>query len=77
MTESRLNSVLTEDLRIVNQLGRHARPAAALVQTVLKFQCDVHVSLNGHRINGSAALQAGDVIRVGTPGVELRMIFVE
>jgi len=33
--------------------------------------------LNGHRIDGSAALQTGDVMRVGTPGVELRMIFVE
>ncbi len=33
--------------------------------------------LNGHRIDGSAALQSGDVIRVGTPGVELRMIIVE
>ena len=33
--------------------------------------------LNGHRIDGSAALQTGDVIRVGTPGVELRMIYVE
>jgi hypothetical protein len=33
--------------------------------------------LNGHRIDGSAALQSGDVIRVGTPGVELRMIRVE
>lgn len=33
--------------------------------------------LNGHRVDGSAVLQAGDVIRVGTPGVELRMIVVE
>ena len=33
--------------------------------------------LNGHRIDGSAVLQAGDVLRVGTPGVELRMIYVE
>ena len=33
--------------------------------------------LNGHRIDGSAALQSGDVIRIGTPGVELRMIIVE
>jgi hypothetical protein len=33
--------------------------------------------LNGHRIDGSAVLQTGDVLRVGTPGVELRMIYVE
>ena len=30
--------------------------------------------LNGHRIDGSAVLQAGDLIRIGTPGFELRLI---
>lgn len=30
--------------------------------------------LNGHRIDGSAVLQSGDIIRVGTPGFELRLI---
>ncbi|MDG2108257.1 MAG: FHA domain-containing protein [Woeseiaceae bacterium] len=33
--------------------------------------------LNGHRIDGSAILQTGDVIRIGTPGFELRVISVE
>ncbi len=33
--------------------------------------------LNGHRIDGSAVLQTGDVVRVGTPGFELRLISVE
>ena len=33
--------------------------------------------LNGHRIDGSAVLQTGDVIRVGTPGFELKLIFAE
>jgi hypothetical protein len=33
--------------------------------------------LNGHRIDGSAVLQAGDVVRVGTPGFELRLITAE
>lgn len=30
--------------------------------------------LNGNRISGSAVLQPGDTLRVGTPGVELRLI---
>ena len=30
--------------------------------------------LNGNRINGSAALRAGDVVRVGTPGQEMQLI---
>jgi len=33
--------------------------------------------LNGHRIDGSAVLQVGDLIRLGTPGFELRLIMTE
>lgn len=46
-------------------------------------QCIVHdfsrygSFLNGHAIDGSAVLQVGDQIRIGTPGFELRMITAE
>lgn len=33
--------------------------------------------LNGHRIDGSAILQIGDRIRIGTPGIELQLIATE
>jgi len=33
--------------------------------------------LNGHRIEGSAVLQTGDLIRIGAPGFELRLISAE
>jgi len=33
--------------------------------------------LNGHKLDGSAVLQIGDLIRVGTPGYELRLIATE
>lgn len=33
--------------------------------------------LNGSRIDGSAVLQVGDLIRVGTPGFEFRLIMTE
>jgi hypothetical protein len=33
--------------------------------------------LNGHRIDGSAVLRVGDLIRLGTPGYELRLIATE
>ena len=33
--------------------------------------------LNGHRIDGSAVLQVGDLIRLGTPGYEMRLIVTE
>jgi hypothetical protein len=33
--------------------------------------------LNGHRIDGSAILQVGDHLRIGTPGIELQLIATE
>lgn len=56
---------------------RHCEIAAANGQCVVSDLSRYGTYLNGHRIDGSAALQSGDVIRIGTPGVELRMIFVE
>lgn len=47
---------LREDLTIVNKLGMHARPAASLVQTVIGFESDVHIQLNGHRINAKSIM---------------------
>jgi len=47
---------LVEEIQIINPLGLHARPAAALVQTVLKFKCDVFLSLNGHRVNAKSIM---------------------
>ena len=46
-------------------------------------QCVVHdfsrygTFLNGHAIDGSAVLQVGDLIRIGTPGFELQLITME
>lgn len=45
-----------EEIQIINALGLHARPAAALVQTVLKFKSDVYISLNGHRVNAKSIM---------------------
>ena len=33
--------------------------------------------LNGHKIDGSAVLQTGDLLRLGAPGYELRLIMTE
>ncbi|MCP4643259.1 MAG: HPr family phosphocarrier protein [bacterium] len=47
---------ITEELVIANKLGLHARPAATLVQKVLQFSSDVHISLNGHRVNAKSIM---------------------
>ena len=46
-------------------------------QCVVKDFSRYGTFLNGHRIDGSAVLQVGDQIRLGTPGFELRLIVAE
>lgn len=45
-----------ETIIVTNKLGIHARPAAALVQTVLPFQSDVFISFNGNRVNAKSIM---------------------
>lgn len=47
---------ITEHVKITNSLGLHARPAAKLVQEVLKFESQVHISLNGHKVNAKSIM---------------------
>ncbi len=56
---------------------RHCEVVTEDGQCVVTDHSRYGTYLNGYRIDGSASLQSGDVIRVGTPGIELRMIFVE
>jgi hypothetical protein len=56
---------------------RHCEIAATNGQCVVTDRSRYGTFLNGHRIDGSAVLQTGDVVRIGTPGIELRMILVE
>ncbi len=41
---------------IVNRLGLHARAAARLVQTAVKFKSDVHVEREGQTVNGKSIM---------------------
>lgn len=47
---------LSEELLVINKLGIHARPAAALVQCVLAFESDVFVLFNGSRVNAKSIM---------------------
>jgi hypothetical protein len=50
-----------------------ARPDAVLVED----EDGAPTFVNGHRVSGSSRLLAGDVLRLGTPGVELQLVAVE
>ncbi len=56
---------------------RHCVLAADNRQIVVTDHSRYGTFLNGHRIDGSAVLQSGDVLRVGTPGVEMHLISAE
>jgi hypothetical protein len=56
---------------------RHCVVSAQNGQLVVTDHSRYGTYLNGHRIDGSAVLQIGDLIRIGTPGFEFRLIHSE
>jgi len=64
-------SEITEEVLVVNRLGMHARPAAALVQKVLLFQSDVYISSEGSRVNAKSIM--GLLTLAATRGSRLKV----
>lgn len=67
--------MIQKDLKILNRLGLHARPAALIAQTAAGFTCDVEltkdqVTINAKSIMGVMMLAAefGSTLRVTTRG---------
>jgi phosphocarrier protein HPr len=44
------------EVTIVNRLGLHARPSAALTQLATRFACDIHLSKGSRRVNGKSIM---------------------
>lgn len=59
-------------VRIINPLGLHARPAAALVQAVIGFDAEVRISLNGNEINAKSIM--GLLTLAAGQGTEMEVI---
>ncbi len=47
---------ITNEVTVINPQGLHARPAAALVQCMLAFQCEIFLNLNGNRVNAKSIM---------------------
>ena len=47
---------LKEDMFITNPLGMHVRPAARLVETVLPFESEVYIYIDGRRVNAKSTI---------------------
>jgi len=56
---------------------RHCSLQQKSGQCIVRDHSRYGTFLNGHRIDGSAVLQVGDLIRLGTPGYELKVITLE
>lgn len=46
----------SDEVLVINKLGIHARPAAALVQCVLAFESEVFILYNGSRVNAKSIM---------------------
>lgn len=69
--------ILLRELKIVNQLGLHARPAALFVKTASRFESDITVAKDGNTVSGKSimglmTLEAGlgSVLTVTAEGVD-------
>ena len=44
------------EVTIVNRLGLHARPSAALTQLATRFSAEIHLSKGSRRVNGKSIM---------------------
>jgi phosphocarrier protein len=68
---------LVRDLKVVNRLGLHARPAALFVKAASRFESDISVEKGGNKVSGKSimglmTLEVGQgcVMRVTADGVD-------
>ncbi|SHF56594.1 phosphocarrier protein [Fodinibius roseus] len=63
--------MIREKVKIVNDAGLHARPAAALVKLASKFKSDFFIHMYGYRVNGKSIL--GVMTLAAEQGAELEL----
>lgn len=49
-------STVSQELKIINKLGLHARAAAKFVNLASSFKSHVDIEKNGHRVNGKSIM---------------------
>lgn len=63
--------MIKEKVKIVNEAGLHARPAAALVKTASKYNADFYIHMYGYKVNGKSIL--GVMTLAAEQGAELEL----
>ncbi len=65
--------MIKKKVKIKNETGLHARPAAALVKLASKFQADFYIEMMGYRVNGKSIL--GVMTLAADHNAEIELIF--
>lgn len=63
--------MIKEKVKIVNDAGLHARPAAALVKLASKYDAEFFIHMYGYRVNGKSIL--GVMTLAAEQGAELEL----
>lgn len=63
--------MIKKKVKIVNEAGLHARPAASLVKLASKFSSDFHIHMYGYKVNGKSIL--GVMTLAAEKGSELEL----
>jgi len=62
-------SECAREVKVINPLGIHARPAALLVQTALKYRSDVSLEKDGQTVSAKSIM--GVLTLAGYPGSKM------
>ena len=67
--------MIKQEMKIINELGIHARPAGMLANTASRFACDIKLLKDGMEVNAKSimgimtlAAGCGSIIEVTTKG---------
>ncbi len=61
--------MISEQIKIINKLGLHARAASKLVNCASQFESDVYISRNDNRVDAKSIM--GVMMLAASKGVEL------
>ena len=69
--------MLVREVKIVNSLGLHARPAALFVRTASQFEADIMLERDGNAVSGKSIMglmtmeaECGTILRITAQGAD-------
>ena len=65
--------MITQEIKITNRLGLHARPAAMVAQTAADFDCDIKIAKDRLEINAKSIM--GVMMLAAEYGSTLKLCF--